>query len=259
MRFVGPDSGELACGWEGEGRMSDPAAIVAAAQLALGTRGLAGEVVLVTAGGTREAVDAVRFLGNRSSGNMGFAVAEQAARRGAEVVLVAGPTALAPPPAVRRVDVVSALEMRAAVLAELPRATIVIKAAAVADFRPAKPLDRKLKKEDLPEDGSLTLDLVRNPDILAEICREKGDRTVVGFAAETHDVIESARRKLARKGCDLIVANDVSRESTGFDASHNAVVFVWPGGEIEELPPLPKPEVAAQIFDRVEKLRRGAA
>ena len=215
--------------------MSDPAAIAAAARMALGTRGLAGEVVLVTAGGTREAVDAVRFLGNRSSGKMGFAVAEEAARRGAEVILVAGPTALETPPGVRRMDVESALEMRDSVFAELPRATIVVKAAAVSDFRPAEVSERKIKKEDLPPGRGVTLDLVRTPDILAEICREKGDRIVVGFAAESHDLIEAARRKLERKGCDFIVANDITREASGFDAEGNAVVFVWPGGEIEEL------------------------
>jgi phosphopantothenoylcysteine decarboxylase/phosphopantothenate--cysteine ligase len=258
VRTVGPEAGELACGWEGEGRMSDPAAIAAAAQVALGTRALSGEVVLVTAGGTREALDAVRFLGNRSSGKMGFAVAGEAARRGAEVVLVAGPTALQTPPGVRRVDVESAAEMRDAVFAELPRATIVVKAAAVSDFRPAEVSERKIKKEDLPPGRGFTLDLVRTPDILAEICREKGDRIVVGFAAESHDLVEAARRKLERKGCDLVVANDITRDASGFDADSNAVVFVWPGSEIEELPPLPKADVAARLFDRVEKLRGGA-
>jgi phosphopantothenoylcysteine decarboxylase/phosphopantothenate--cysteine ligase len=238
--------------------MAEPATIAAATRIALGTRGLAGEVVLVTAGGTREAVDAVRFLGNRSSGKMGFAVAEEAARRGAEVILVAGPTGLETPPGVRRVDVVSALEMRDAVFAELASATIVVKAAAVADFRPAEFSERKIKKEDLPSGQGVTLELVRNPDILAEVCREKGDRTVVGFAAESHDLIEAARRKLARKGCDLIVANDISREASGFDAESNAVVFVWPGGEVEELPRLPKADVAGQLFDRVEKVRGGS-
>jgi phosphopantothenoylcysteine decarboxylase/phosphopantothenate--cysteine ligase len=156
---------------------------------------------------------------------------------------------------VRRIDIQSALEMRDAVRAELERTTVVVKAAAVADFRPAEPLARKLKKEDLAPGEGLTLELVPNPDILAEICAVKGSRVVVGFAAESHDVIQAARRKLARKGCDLIVANDVSRESAGFDVDTNTVSFVWPGGEIEELPPLPKSEVAAQLLDRVEKLR----
>ncbi len=257
VRVVGPEAGELACGWEGEGRMSEPEAIAAAAELALGSRGLAGEVVLVTAGGTREAVDAVRFVGNRSSGKMGFAVAREAARRGAEVRLIAGPSVLVTPAGVRRIDVESALEMREAVLAQLPDATIVVKAAAVADFRPTRPSQRKLKKEELAEGATLTLELERTPDILAEICRQKGRRVVVGFAAESHDVVENARRKLVRKGCDLLVANDISRDGSGFDAADNTVVFVWPGGEIEELPRLPKSEVASQLLDRVEKLRGG--
>jgi phosphopantothenoylcysteine decarboxylase/phosphopantothenate--cysteine ligase len=145
------------------------------------------------------------------------------------------------------------------VLAELPCASIVVKAAAVADFRPSAPEPRKLKKEDLPEGAGLTLELERNPDILAEVCREKGGRVVVGFAAESHDVVEAARRKLARKGCDLLVANDVSRARSGFDADHNTVVFVWPGGGIEELPSLPKAEVARQLLDRIGKLRGASA
>ena len=258
VHFVGPESGELACGWEGPGRMAEPAAIADAAELLLGPKSLTGEVVLVTAGGTREAVDPVRFLGNRSSGKMGFAVAAESARRGAEVVLVAGPCSLETPAGVRRVEVGSALEMRDAVLAELDRATIVVKAAAVADFRPATASAEKLRKEDLPAEAGLTLELVRNPDILAEICRRKGSRIVVGFAAESGDLVATARRKLARKGCDLLVANDVSVAGSGFDADDNAVVFVWPDGEVEELPRLAKAAVAAQILDRVETLR-GAA
>jgi len=257
VRCIGPDSGELACGWDGEGRMSDPVAIADAAALALGSEGLAGEVVLVTAGGTREALDAVRYLGNRSSGKMGFAIAREAARRGAEVILVAGPSAVETPSGVRRVDVESASEMRDAVFAELDRATIVVKAAAVADFRPAEASPRKIKKEDLPAGRGVTLELVQNADILAEVCRAKGDRIVVGFAAESHDLVEAARRKLARKGCDLMVANDITRQGAGFDADDNVVVFVWPAGEIEELPPMSKSDVAAQLLDRMEKLRAG--
>jgi phosphopantothenoylcysteine decarboxylase/phosphopantothenate--cysteine ligase len=253
--FVGPETGELACGWEGEGRMAEPAAIAAAVELHLGPKTLAGEVVLVSAGGTREPVDAVRYLGNRSSGRMGFAVAAEAARRGAEVVLVAGPSALPTPAGVRRIDVESALEMREAVLAELERATIVVKAAAVADFRPAAPVAGKLRKEDLPPGAGLTLELERTPDILAEVCRRKGERIAVGFAAESGELVAAARAKLARKGCDLLVANDVSRPGSGFDADENAVTFVWPAGEVEELPRMAKVEVAAQLLDRVEKLR----
>ncbi|MEE2679352.1 MAG: bifunctional phosphopantothenoylcysteine decarboxylase/phosphopantothenate--cysteine ligase CoaBC [Myxococcota bacterium] len=258
-RFVGPEAGALACGWEGEGRMAEPLAIADAVSLALGSRSLAGEVVLVTAGGTRERVDAVRFLGNRSSGKMGFAVAAEARRRGADVVLVAGASSLPTPAGVRRIDVESAAEMREAVLRELSTATVVVKAAAVADFRPAAPSARKLKKEDLPAEAGLTLELERTPDILAEVCRAKGERIVVGFAAESHDVVEAAHRKIARKGCDLLVANDISAPGNGFDADDNAVHFVWPAGEVEALPSLSKRDVAAHLLDRVEKLRESGA
>ena len=251
VHWVGPDAGELACGWEGEGRMSDPVRIAERAEALLGVRDLAGVCVLVTAGGTREPVDAVRYLGNRSSGKMGYAVARRAARRGAEVVLVSGPTALPTPSGVRRVDVGSALEMRDAVRAEFPAADVVVKTAAVADFRPAGVSERKIRKEDLPEGAGLALELVRNPDILAELCREKGSRVVVGFAAESHDVIAAARRKIARKGCDLLVANDVSSPDSGFDVDRNTVSFVWPGGDVESLPPLGKDEVADRLLDRV--------
>jgi phosphopantothenoylcysteine decarboxylase/phosphopantothenate--cysteine ligase len=212
--------------------------------------------VLVTAGGTREPIDAVRTITNRSSGRMGFAIAAEAARRGGSVVLVAGVCALPTPAGVRRVDVETALEMREAVLEELSASTIVIKAAAVADFRPARAETRKLKKEALAGAG-LQLDLVANPDILAEICQRKEQRIVVGFAAESHDVVEAARRKIIRKGCDLLVANDISRSDAGFDVDTNAVYFVSPDGEVEELPLLAKSEVAAQLLDRVEKLRDG--
>lgn len=254
---VGPEVGDLACGWQGEGRMSEPETIAAAAGLALGSETLQGEVVLVTAGGTSEPIDAVRAITNRSSGRMGFAVAAEAARRGARVVLVAGTNGLQTPAGVSRIDVGTALQMRDAVLAELPQATIVVKAAAVADFRPAEAEERKIKKEDLASDAGLTLELVPNPDILAEICREGGDRIVVGFAAESHDVVASARRKIARKGCDLLVANDVSRSDAGFDVDTNAVYFVSPDGEVEELPLLSKADVAAHLIDRVVKLRDG--
>ena len=255
VEFVGPEAGELACGWEGLGRMSEPSRIVEAAHSLLTAKSLVGERVLVTAGGTSEPIDSVRTITNRSSGKMGFAVAAEAARRGAEVVLVAGVTSLPTPHGVRRVDVGSALAMRDAVLAELEGTSIVIKAAAVADFRPVQVVDRKLKKEDLPASGKLQLELVQNPDILAEICRNKGSRIVVGFAAESHDVVAAAQRKLARKGCDLIVANDISRADSGFEVDQNAVLFVWPDQQVEELPLLDKSGVAAQLLDRIEKLR----
>jgi len=254
VSFVGPGAGALACGWEGTGRMSEPAEIAEAVELSLGTRGLSGERVLVTAGGTREPIDAVRALVNRSSGKMGFALAREAARRGAEVVLVAGPCVLPTPGGVRRIDVETALEMRAAVQSELSAASVVVMAAAVADFRPADPPADKIKKEDLVAGAGLELRLVENPDILAEISRERGARIVVGFAAESRDVIAAARRKLARKGCDLLVANDVSRSDAGFDSDRNAVALLSPDGEVEELPLLDKQEVAVRIWDRIEKL-----
>jgi phosphopantothenoylcysteine decarboxylase/phosphopantothenate--cysteine ligase len=157
------------------------------------------------------------------------------------------------PPGVRRIDVQTALEMRDAILAEFDRATIAVMAAAVADFRAARYSEHKIKKEDLAD--GLTLELTRNPDILAEISRCKGDRTVVGFAAESRDLLAAARRKVVQKGCDLLVANDVSTQTSGFDADSNAVVFVWPNGQIEELASLPKTDVAAELLDRVAKLR----
>jgi phosphopantothenoylcysteine decarboxylase/phosphopantothenate--cysteine ligase len=254
VAFVGPGTGALACGWEGTGRMSEPAEIADAVELALGTRSLAGKRVLVTAGGTREPIDAVRALVNRSSGKMGFALAGEAARRGAEVVLVAGPCVLPTPGGVRRIDVETALQMRAAVRAELSAASVVVMAAAVADFRPADPQADKIKKEDLAAGAGLELRLVENPDILAEISRERGARVVVGFAAESRDVIAAARRKLARKGCDLLVANDVSRSDAGFESDRNAVAMLSPDGGVEELPLLDKREVAVRIWDRIEKL-----
>jgi phosphopantothenoylcysteine decarboxylase/phosphopantothenate--cysteine ligase len=156
---------------------------------------------------------------------------------------------------VRRIDVDTALEMREAVLTEFAKADVVVKAAAVADFRPARRFDRKLKKEDLPEGEGLAIELVRNPDILAEISRQKGRRIVIGFAAESHDVLAAAQRKIQRKGCDLIVANDVSAEGSGFDVDTNAVSFVWPDGKVESLPPLSKAEVASRLLDQVRALR----
>jgi len=257
VRFVGPEAGELACGWEGMGRMSEPAAIAAQVDLALAPKSLAGVRVVVTAGGTREPLDPVRAITNRSSGKMGFALAAEAALRGAESVLIAGQTSLPTPAGVTRIDVESAFDMREAVLREQASAGIVVMAAAVADFRPARASERKIKKEELGESAGLTLELVANPDILAEISRARGARVVVGFAAESHDVLAAARRKLARKGCDLLVANDISRSDAGFETDHNAVMLLTPDGEVEELPLLPKSEVAARIFDRIEKLRDG--
>ncbi len=255
VHFVGPESGFLACGWEGEGRMSEPEDIAREVLSLLRAGSLDGEKVLVTAGGTRERIDAVRVLANRSSGKMGFAIAEEAALRGADVTLVAGPVALPTPDGVRRIDVETAAEMFDAVFAELPRISIVVKAAAVADFRPKATAAGKIKKERLAEGEGLRIDLEQTPDILAELCKEKGDRIVVGFAAESEDVVASAQRKLARKGCDLIVANDISRADAGFEVDRNAAYLVAPEGEVEELPLQSKREMASRIWDRIERMR----
>jgi phosphopantothenoylcysteine decarboxylase/phosphopantothenate--cysteine ligase len=254
VRLVGPAAGELACGWEGEGRLVETELLVAEIERALGDRSFAGEVVLITAGPTEEPIDPVRVITNRASGRMGVALAEEAVRRGAEVILVAGPVALPTPAGVARVDVRTAAEMRDAVLGALERATIVIKSAAVADWRVAEVAEHKLKKGGAE---SLTLELVRNPDILAEVGARKGARTVVGFAAETRDVLAAARDKLARKGADLIVANDVSRADAGIGAEQNEVWIVGPAAtDVVHVPTLSKREVAARILDRVRELRR---
>jgi phosphopantothenoylcysteine decarboxylase/phosphopantothenate--cysteine ligase len=251
--LVGPAAGELACGWEGEGRLAPLEEIVGAVERALGDASFAGEVVVVTAGPTAEPLDPVRVLSNRSSGKMGFALAAEAARRGAEVVLVAGPVALPTPWGVQRIDVQTAAEMRDAVLAALERATIVIKAAAVADYRAAEPSSHKIKKGDA---GELSLLLVRNPDILSEVAARKGHRTVVGFAAETRDLLAAAREKLARKGCDLVVANDVSGTRTGIESDWNEVSIVGPGPDaVVQLAAAPKRQIAAGILDRVRQVR----
>ncbi|MFQ5697329.1 MAG: bifunctional phosphopantothenoylcysteine decarboxylase/phosphopantothenate--cysteine ligase CoaBC [Myxococcota bacterium] len=251
VRIVGPESGELACGWEGAGRMVEVETLVHALQQSLARPSLAGHVVLITAGPTSEAIDPVRVITNRSSGKMGFALAAEAARRGAEVILVAGPVAVPTPPGVERIDVESAAEMREAVLGMLERATIVIKAAAVADYRVARRQPRKLEKQG----ERMQLELVRNPDICAEVGRRKGGRLLVGFAAETHDLLAHAREKLVRKGCDLIVANDVSSSQTGIGADDNEVTIVGPGpDDLRPVAAAPKPEVAARIFDRIEEL-----
>jgi len=253
-QIVGPSAGELACGWVGEGRLIELDVIASALEARVTEPTLRGEVVLVDAGPTAEPIDPVRVITNRSSGKMGFAVAEAAARRGAEVVLVAGPVALPTPFGVERIDVETAAEMRDAVLAALPRATIVILAAAVADYTPARPIERKMKREKVDE---LALELVKTTDILAEVVRQRGSRTVVGFAAETESLLDNARAKLARKGCDLIVANDVSRADIGFDVDRNEVLIVGPRAEdVREIASAPKGEIAARILERVLEVRR---
>lgn len=253
VRIVGPATGELASGLLGPGRLADIGEIVqAATELLCPTRDLRGEVVLITAGPTREPLDPVRYLSTRASGKMGYALAEEAMTRGARTILVSGPTALSSPHGVECIRVETALQMHTAVLDRLAEATVVIKAAAVSDYRVAQPADSKLTKRDAP----LTLELVPNPDILKEVGTKKGERIVVGFAAETGDLIRRAHRKLTAKRLDLIVANDVSREGAGFGSETNLVVILDSGGGVEELPLLPKRQVARHIIDRVVGLRQ---
>jgi phosphopantothenoylcysteine decarboxylase/phosphopantothenate--cysteine ligase len=251
IHVVGPASGELASGLVGPGRLVEPAEIVEAIEKLLAPSGdLAGEVMLVTAGPTREPLDPVRYISNRSSGKMGYAIVEAAARRGARVILVSGPTALGPPREAQVVQVETAQEMYDAVLAHLDAATVVIKAAAVADYRPKQVAREKIKKDErVPE-----VTLESTPDILAEVGKRKGRRILVGFAAETHDLVANARQKLQRKNLDLMVANDVSQPGAGFDADTNVVKILDAKGGVEELPLLPKPAVADRILDRVVQL-----
>ncbi len=252
--FAGPESGELACGWIGAGRLIELPTILAAVRATLAPGDLAGEHVVVTAGGTHEAVDAVRYLGNRSSGKMGFAIAQQAARRGATVTLISGPSALSTPPGVTRVDVESALQMQAAVEAVYDRATSIVMAAAVADFRPASVLAGKWKKEVAGEAPHLPL--VRNPDILAGLgARRNGTPRplLVGFAAETEDVEANARGKLVAKRCDLVVGNDVGQADAGFAVDTNRAVLVTADGS-EATGLLTKQALADKILDTMQRL-----
>jgi phosphopantothenoylcysteine decarboxylase / phosphopantothenate---cysteine ligase len=252
VRIVDPDEGYLACGMTGAGRLAGQEAIVAAVHEALKiSRDLLGETVLVSAGPTCEDLDPVRYITNRSSGKMGYAVAEAAAARGAKVFLVTGPTALETPAGVERIDVRSAEEMHRAVSERIASASIAILAAAVADYRPAQQSASKIKKDD----DSLNLALERTTDILASIGRNKGTTTVVGFAAETEHVAENARKKLAVKNADLIVANDVTAEGAGFDLDTNVVTLFSRDGRDLPLPKLTKREVAHRIFDEVLRLR----
>jgi len=254
VRIVEPGTGYLACGMTGAGRLAENEAIVAATLKALGaSRDLAGETVLITAGPTREKIDPVRYLTNRSSGRMGYALAEAALRRGARVLLVSGPTAITPPGAAEVTRVESAEEMRQAVLDLLPHATIVIKTAAVADYRPKNAASQKIKRS-----GPLALELEPTADILQEIARARKSQVIVGFAAETQNALENARKKLASKSLDAIVVNDVSREGVGFDSDRNAVTIIT-HDEIIEVPETTKWEVAQRVLDQVIgfcKLRR---
>jgi len=252
VRVVEPNEGYLACGMTGPGRLAEAEEILKAVrEIAQGQRDLAGETVMVTAGPTCEDIDPVRFITNRSSGKMGYAVAEAAARRGAKVALVTGPTALPTPEGVERMDVRTAEEMLGAVKANFAASTIAVFAAAVADFRVAEPSASKIKRGK----DSLTIHLELNPDILAMVAQDKGDRLIVGFAAETDHVAENARKKLAQKNADLIVANDVTAEAAGFEHDTNIVTFFSRDGRDLPLPRMSKAEVAQRILDEALRLR----
>jgi phosphopantothenoylcysteine decarboxylase/phosphopantothenate--cysteine ligase len=251
VKVVDPDSGYLACGMTGAGRLAANEDILSAVMQALGaTQDLAGETVLITAGPTRERIDPVRYITNRSSGRMGYALAEAALRRGAHVLLISGPTNIIPPGAAEFTRVETAEEMREAVLKQLPQATIVIKTAAVADYRPKSAASQKIKRS-----GPTSLELEPTADILAELAARKTNQIVVGFAAETQNVLENARQKLTRKSLDAIVANDVSREGIGFDSDRNAVHIIT-HDEIVEVAETTKWDVAQRVLDQVVKLRK---
>jgi len=250
VKIVEPGSGYLACGMVGSGRLAENEGIVAAVLEALGaSQDLAGETVLITAGPTREKIDPARYLTNRSSGRMGYAIAEAALRRGARVLLVSGPTALTPPGAAEVTRVESAEQMRDAVLNLLPQASIVIKSAAVSDYRTKTTSAQKIKRK-----GPITLELEPTADILKEISARKQSQIVVGFAAETENVLENARQKLASKHLDAIVVNDVSREGVGFDSDRNEVTIIT-HDEVVEVPETTKWEVAQRVLDQVVRIR----
>lgn len=256
VKVVEPDSGYLACGMTGTGRLAENEAIVAAVLESLGaSQDLSGETVLITAGPTREKIDPVRYLSNRSSGRMGYALAEAALRRGARVLLISGPTTLTPPGAAEVTSVESAEEMREAVLKVLPQVSVVIKTAAVADYRPKTAAGQKIKRK-----GPMTLELEATADILKELSAQEPStqgksRIVVGFAAETENVLENARQKLLNKNLDAIVVNDVSREGVGFDSERNAVTIIT-RSDVLDVPETTKWEVAQRVLDQVVRLRQ---
>jgi phosphopantothenoylcysteine decarboxylase/phosphopantothenate--cysteine ligase len=248
IQIMDPASGMLACGTEGIGRLPEPADIVELIKKHFRyVASLQGVRILVTAGGTREAIDPVRFIGNRSSGKMGFAVAAAAAGRGADVTLVSGPVSLPTPCGVKRIDVESALQMRDAVLKAFPETDIVIKSAAVADYRPEDIANQKIKKSS----DSMTLVLIKNPDILAELGQLKTTQFLVGFAAETQELIVHATEKLKKKNLDMLVANDVTMNGAGFESDTNIIKILTRDGAIEELPQMSKLDLGQVILDRI--------
>ncbi len=251
VTIVDPDSGYLACGMTGSGRLADNETIVAAVMEALGiSQDLSGETLLITAGPTREKIDPVRYLTNRSSGRMGYALAEAALRRGARVLLVTGPTSLTPPGAAEVSKVESAGEMHQAVLELFPQATVAVMTAAVSDYKAQQIAPHKMKR-----DGGMTLELQPTADILKDISRQKNSQIIIGFAAETENVLENARKKLILKSLDAIVVNDVSHEGLGFDSDRNAVTIIKQT-EVIEVPETTKWEVAQRVLDQVSGLRK---
>jgi phosphopantothenoylcysteine decarboxylase/phosphopantothenate--cysteine ligase len=251
VKIVEPASGYLACGMTGPGRLAENETIVAAVLEALGaSQDLEGETVLITAGPTREKIDPVRYLTNRSSGRMGYALAEAALRRGARVLLISGPTTLTAPGAAEVTRVESAEEMREAAFKLLPLATVVIKTAAVSDYRPKAAAGQKIKRK-----GPTSLELEATPDILKELGLRKQSQIMVGFAAETENVLENARQKLVAKNLDVIVVNDVSREGVGFDSDRNAVTIIS-HEKVVEIPETTKWEVAQRVLDQIVRLRQ---
>ncbi len=252
--IIEPAEGELACGYEGKGRLAEPEQIVECVEAALTQKDMQGEHVIVTAGPNCEPIDPVRFITNRSTGKMGFAMARIAHQRGAKVTLVSGPTTLVTPLGVRLCSVRTALEMQRAVLAHYPRATIVVSAAAIADYRPTQVASQKIKKKD----GTFSIPLDRNPDILAGLGQDKGNRLLVGFATETEDVLQNAERKLHSKNLDMIVANDVTQEGAGFAGDTNIVTLLDRTGQQEPLPLMSKDAVAHAVYDRLLALKKSS-
>lgn len=250
VRFVEPGTGDLACGSTGRGRLADSDLIMQELSSLLSPRDLAGKIVLVTAGPTREFIDAVRFISSPSTGKMGYALAAAARDRGAEVILITGPTQLASPWGVKVVSVASASDMHRAVKEHLDRSHIVIMAAAVSDFKPLQTSDRKIKKEDVPQ----TLQLGRTVDILHEIGNAGGNQLLIGFAAETDDIQQNALKKLKEKQLDLIIVNDLLRSGSGFGADTNAVTIIDRSGKITELPTMPKTVIAASLMSTISEL-----
>lgn len=257
VHVIEPDAGLLACGDEGAGRMPDPVVLAQRAVAILAPRDLDGVTMLVTAGPTREAIDPVRYISNRSSGKMGYAIAEAAKRRGAKVTLVSGPVAIEAPAGVDLVKVTTAAEMHGAVMARATASDIVVKAAAVADFTPDVVAGGKIKKQDGVDEMQLTL--VKTPDILAELGALRKKPFLVAFAAETDDVVAHARQKLERKNADLIVANDVSDATIGFDSGENEVVVIARDGAVETIAKVAKATVANRILDIIVAKRQGGA